>query len=114
MSIIEKIIIWLTSNYIGVDEFGHQYYLSRSVDYLGRRKRYVIYHGIVEASKIPPMWHAWMHHLTDDVPLKGKSSNHGWQSGFIPNLTGTKLAYLPSGVKGKRDAVIADYKRWIP
>ncbi len=114
MNIISKLRIWFTSDYVGQDEFDHTYYMSRTKDYLGRRKRYVIYNGIVEASKVPPMWHAWLHHLTNDVPLRGKGSNYGWQSGFIPNLTGTKLAYLPNGAKGARDRVLADYKRWTP
>ena len=114
MNFISKIFIWITSDYVGQDEFNHRYYMSRSKDYLGRRRRYVIYHGIVDPSKVPPMWHAWLHHLTDDVPLRGKGANYGWQTGFTPNLTGTKLAYTPPGLHGARDKVDADYERWVP
>ena len=114
MNLLEKFFIWLGSDFMGQDQFNHSYYLSNKKDYLGRRKRYVVYDGIVAPSKIPPMWHAWLHHLTDEVPLRGKDSNYEWQSGFTPNLTGTKLAYLPSGAKGKRDQVASDYNAWKP
>ena len=114
MNILEKIWIWITCDYVGHDEYEHSYYTSRSKDYLGRKRRYVIYSGMVEPSKVPPMWHDWLHHLTDDVPLRGKGENYKWQAGFTPNLTGTKIAYLPKGSKGKRDEVSADYNKWVP
>ena len=33
-----------------------------------RERRFVIYKGIVEASKVPQEWNAWLHHVTDELP----------------------------------------------
>ncbi len=117
MSIIDRLFIKWTSNFIGEDEYGHRYYLSKNVDYLNRRKRFVIYNGSAEPSKIPPMWHAWLHYFSDSVPLKGKIKNYKWQKEHTPNLTGTIFAYFPTGHPkkgGKRNKVSADYIPWQP
>ncbi|MCC2646738.1 MAG: NADH:ubiquinone oxidoreductase subunit [Rickettsiaceae bacterium] len=118
MSLINKLYIKFTSQFIGEDEYGHRYYLSKKeCDYLGKKKRYVIYNGSAEPSKIPPMWHAWLHYLSDSVPLKGKIKNYKWQKEHTPNLTGTVFAYFPSGdpkKNVKRKQVSSDYESWQP
>ncbi len=109
MVIIEKILTSLTSNQVGIDEFGNKYYESRfRKDYLGNKARYVIYNGIVEASKVPPMWHAWLHHLRQGVPIKN-APHYKWEKGFTPNVTGTKFAYNPVLKK-----VSNNYTAWTP
>lgn len=112
MSIINKIFTFLTSTKVGTDQFGNSYYISRfKKDYLGNKARYVIYKGVAEPSKVPPMWHAWLHYLSDDIVKKEKP--YFWQQPHIPNLTGTKLAYVPAK-SGVRPAVSADYTPWFP
>lgn len=114
---IDKFFVTLRSNCVGQDNFGNKYYESKKADYLGRKKRFVIYRGKIEASKVPPLWHAWLHHLSNEVPLRGKEQNYSWQREFEPNLTGTKEAYFPDGdyrSRGGRVAVSADYKPWKP
>ena len=51
---------------VGEDEFGNRYYQNST----GKR-RWVIYNGTVEASRVPPDWHGWLHHTTDK-PLDEK------------------------------------------
>ena len=41
---------------VGEDNSGNKYYESKS------GKRWVIYNGEVEASKIPSEWYSWIHH----------------------------------------------------
>ena len=42
---------------VGTDEFGNRYYQSRdNVSYDGRKRRWVIYDGYAEATKVPPEW----------------------------------------------------------
>ena len=109
MIIIEKFFTYITSTQVGVDEFGNKYYESRfRKDYLGHKARYVIYNGKVEPSKVPPMWHAWIHHLRNDVPDKD-AMRYKWEKDFIPNLTGTKFAYAPILKK-----VSNNYTAWVP
>jgi len=109
MLIIEKIFTSLTSRQVGTDEFGNKYYESRfRKDYLGRKARYVIYRGSVESSKVPPMWHAWLHHLRKDLPVEN-APHYKWEKDFIPNVTGTKFAYAPVLKKTSND-----YTAWKP
>ena len=67
MNIVSQILIRLSSNLIGEDQYGNKYYCQKKSD-----KRFVVFNGKVEASKIPPMWHAWLHKITNKPPLKRK------------------------------------------
>src|SRR5579859_3704208 len=60
---------------VGTDPFGNRYYRERSPRALklgggfdSRERRWVIYKGEAEASKVPPEWHAWLHHTIDEIP----------------------------------------------
>ncbi len=111
MNIISQIIIRFTSNLVGEDQYGNKYYKRKKSD-----ERYVIFNGKVEASKIPPMWHAWLHKITNKPPLKRKKI-YDWQKEHLPNLTGTAFAIKPKGSlleKGLRQESSADYEPWIP
>ena len=81
-----------------------------------RKKRYVRYNGLVESSKIPPMWHAWLHYIDDKIPSK-KRKLFEWQKSHEPNLTGTIYAKKPKGSLsqvGLRQKSSADYESWKP
>ena len=68
MSWIDKFFITFFHKKVGEDEFLNQYYESRNIDYLGRPRRFVIYKNVNEPTKIPPSWHAWLHHLVNEIP----------------------------------------------
>jgi NADH:ubiquinone oxidoreductase subunit len=109
MLIIEKIFTSLTSKQVGTDQFGNKYYESHfRKNYLNQKARYVMYKGKVESSKVPPMWHAWLHYLMKDVPTNNALS-HKWEKDFMPNVTGTKFAYTPALKK-----VSNNYTSWKP
>ena len=66
--------------FVGDDEFGNRYYRTKNgkVDpTLGFERRWVIYNGVAEASRVPPSWHGWLHHTVDLLPNSG-------QNGFAP------------------------------
>ena len=100
---------------VGEDEFGNKYYISKVCDADGKYRRSVIYKGLHEPSKVPPMWHAWLHYITDDIP---KIKKYKWQKKYVPNLTGTKRAYMPPGLpasgEDKRHKISGDYEAWKP
>ena len=51
---------------VGEDEWGNTYYEQREgKGPLGKPRRWVIYNGVAEASKVPPEWHAWLHYTVD-------------------------------------------------
>jgi NADH:ubiquinone oxidoreductase subunit len=69
----------------------------------------------VEASRVPPPWHAWLHY-TVDVPLS-ETNAYAWQKPHLPNLTGTPAAHRPKGhvlAGGERPAGDGDYTPWRP
>jgi NADH:ubiquinone oxidoreductase subunit len=95
---------------VGEDEQGNRYYRDRA----GRR-RWVIYRGEAEPSRIPPGWHGWIHWRTDEVPASYKA--HEWEKPHQPNLTGTPAAYRPPGsILRTRPTTPGDagYEPWTP
>jgi len=107
MSIINKLIIKITSTLVGTDEFNNTYYLSKkNHDALGRKRRYVIYHSNVDISNIPPNWHAWLHYMIDNVE-EGFMHQH-WMIKYTHNQTGNKEVYKPININTN------NYKTWQP
>ena len=105
---------------VGEDSFGNQYYKTkRAINYIGRynkERRWVIFNGTAEPSKIPAEWHGWMHYSVDEIPENNKT-NYKWQKEYTPNLTGTDLRYLPEGhveKQGIRSKSTGDYQSWKP
>ena len=108
-----------TSTFVGEDEFGNKYYEARTNkdSYDGRKRRYVVYKGYAEASKIPPDWHGWMHYTFDEPPTKSPLPRKAWEKPHQPNLTGTSAAYRPKGSiarGGQRAIASGDYQAWTP
>jgi NADH:ubiquinone oxidoreductase subunit len=105
---------------IGQDEFGNVYYRTRSGEKdkaLGYERRWVIFNGEVEASRIPPGWAGWLASTYDKAPSQEEYKPREWQKPHEANMTGTALAYRPKGStlsKGERQASGGDYKAWSP
>lgn len=110
---------WLRGEAVGEDEFGNRYFRTKSgkIDpAIGVERRWVIYEGEAEASKIPPGWYRWMHHMTD-APPDGSYVPKEWQAPHQPNRTGTPAAYRPDGsiLRPDPDASISKgYDAWTP
>jgi NADH:ubiquinone oxidoreductase subunit len=103
--------------FVGEDEQGNRYYEERRPSLEGRKRRYVIYKGLAEASRVPPDWHAWMHHTIDEPPTVRQLKRQAWEKPHQPNMTGTVCAYRPKGSLargGERAASTSDYESWTP
>jgi NADH:ubiquinone oxidoreductase subunit len=101
---------------VGQDALGNRYFEAKGVDAFGRRRRWVIYDGSNDASRVPAEWHGWLHHTTDLVPADAPPPR-AWQKPAVPNLTGTREAYRPAGALeagGRRAAATGDYEAWSP
>ncbi|MEQ8369833.1 MAG: NADH:ubiquinone oxidoreductase subunit NDUFA12, partial [Alphaproteobacteria bacterium] len=108
-----RLFTWTRGRPVGRDEQGNRYFEERRAVAGRRRRRWVVYAGEVEASRVPPAWHAWLHYTTD-APLTDVAV-HPWQKPHLPNLTGTAAAYRPAGhvlAGGKRPAGDGDYVPW--
>ncbi|MCG8625451.1 MAG: NADH:ubiquinone oxidoreductase subunit NDUFA12 [Proteobacteria bacterium] len=138
MDFITRLRIKALCRLVGEDAFGNCYYEARKPthpiyapartklakglgkgnnSYAGRRKRYVIFRGMAEASKVPPDWHGWLHYVEDTPPPAEGLPRHAWQKPHQPNLSGTMYAYRPAGHllgEGKRHKATGDYEAWQP
>lgn len=103
---------------VGSDEHGNRYYQSRDDrSYDGRKRRWVVYDGYAEASKVSPDWHGWLHYTFDEPPTEVPLLRRAWEKDHIPNLTGTPSAWRPPGSlanEGVRPAATGDYEAWKP
>lgn len=101
---------------IGGDALGNVYYEGGTTA-VGRPRRWVIYAGANDASRVPPEWHGWLHHTIDAVPEQGLPPARAWEQPPEPNLTGTRMAFRPAGALeagGVRAAATGDYEAWSP
>lgn len=112
-----KFHTWRHGERVGEDELGNVYYKGGK-DSEGRTRRWVIYNGPAEASRIPPGWHGWMHHRTEIPPTAEPYVARAWQKPHKPNMTGSSAAYRPKGSilnpGTERPRVTGDYDAWTP
>ena len=116
------LLTWLRGERVGADEYGNRYYRLKNYkpQRLGggrfsRERRWVMYKGEAEGSKVPPEWNAWLHHTHDEVPKP--RTRYPWEKPHQPNMTGTPLSYHPRGSVlrgGHRPPATGDYQPWTP
>jgi NADH:ubiquinone oxidoreductase subunit len=125
MGILSKIFTWWdgatigTALYsmrkgvpVGTDELGNRYYQSRD----GMR-RWVMYNGANDASRVAPDWHGWLHGTHNGDPESYLPPARKFETAAVPNLTGTDQAYRPAGSLergGHRASAAGDYQAWSP
>lgn len=117
MTIGTRLHTLLFGKHVGTDEFGNRYYTERANPKDRRTKRWVMYKGIAEPSKVPALWHGWLHYTLEELPSEMPRIHYAWEKEHLPNLTGTKGAYMPPGhvLKGAdRAASTSDYQAWTP
>jgi len=105
------------ASFVGKDEQGNQYFEEKRPSLDGRKRRWVIYHGLAEASRVPPDWHGWLHHTFEEPPTIAPLKKKAFEKPHRPNLTGTIHAYRPPGSLargGERAPATGDYEAWKP
>lgn len=110
-SYFAKLMTWRKGELVGSDGFGNRYYREKGGD-----RRWVMYAGAPEASKVPPEWHAWLHKTVAEPP-PAELRRWPWQKDHVPNLTGGPDAYRPAGHVsrgGRRAPATGDYEPWRP
>ena len=93
--------------FVGKDNSGNKYYQN------SKGKRWVIYNGEINASKIESDWYQWMHYQTNSDPLNTKVSKHSWQKPHSDNKTGTEKDYRPNKITNKKKD-FKKYESWKP
>ena len=103
---------WRNGREVGADAAGTAYFEGRKDG-----RRWVIYAGSNDVSRVPPEWYAWLTRQIDAVPDEALPPPPPFLRAATPNLTGTPLAYRPSGALergGHRAAATGDYQAWTP
>ena len=101
---------WRNGVKIGEDSTGNQFYQNHD----GSR-RWVIYDGDVDASRVSPEWHGWLHQTYQEPPTVAPLPRKSWEKEHHENLTGTTMAYVPTGSLRKKQRVLrSDYEAWTP
>jgi NADH:ubiquinone oxidoreductase subunit len=105
---------------VGTDQFGNRYFEAKHAKESydgGRKRRWVIYDGYADASKVPPEWFGWLHYIVDEPPTSAPLPTKAWQREHRPNMSGTPLAWRPKGSiarGGERARATGDYQAWTP
>ena len=105
-----RLMTWRKGKLVGEDDQGNKFYQTAD----GKR-RWVIYNGEIEASKISPDWHGWLHHTFDENPSGRPLVHKEWEKPHQANATGSDAAYHPPGSIFSADPVKRqDYEAWQP
>jgi NADH:ubiquinone oxidoreductase subunit len=110
-----QLFTWRKGIRVGSDDQGNIYYKNKDAT-----RRWVIYNGEAEASRVSPDWHGWLHHTWPHPPTDKPLVHKAWEAPHQENLTGTAAAYAPAGSiraqsmdKGA-PAPRRDYDAWEP
>jgi NADH:ubiquinone oxidoreductase subunit len=101
---------------MGEDDQGNVYYEGGSFPD-GMPRRWVMYSGNNDASRVPAEWHGWLHNTLPDVPETMLPAPRTWERPGGVNPTGSLAAYKPAGAPesgGHRARATGDYEAWSP
>jgi len=104
-----QIFTWRNGVLVGEDELGNKYYTNKD-----QSKRWVIYDGPIDGSRISPDWHGWLHHTFDECPGTTPLQHKPWEKAHFPNMSGTNAAYHPPGSILSAQSATTDYEAWQP
>ena len=123
MAFLNRMVTWWNSQTLGTQIFtarsgirvgedaqGNIYYKTADA-----KRRWVIYNGEMEASRVSPDWHGWLHFTWDEPPTEVPLVRKAWERPHLENLTGTAAAYAPPGsIRHEAPVARADYEAWRP
>ena len=88
---------------VGKDLQGNKFYESKS------KKRWIIYSGEIDASKISSDWYSWIHFTKNKIENIHDLERYKWQKPHQSNQTGTANAYHPNK---KNNEIKKKYSTW--
>lgn len=95
---------------VGEDDDGNVYY--RNED---DTRRWVLYEGSNDATRVGPEWYGWLHHTFKQPPTEAPMARKAWEKPHQPNLTGSDGAFLRQGsIRRPDSAPQRDYEAWSP
>ena len=105
-----QLFTWRNGVKVGEDSQGNVFYRTEDDS-----KRWVVFNGEAEASRVDADWHGWLHRTWDEPPSERPLPHKPWEKPHQENLTGTPLAYAPPGsIRGAEPEEQRDYEPWVP
>lgn len=105
-----RLMTWRRGVKVGEDEQGNRFFRNRDDS-----RRWVLYAGEPEGSRIGADWHGWLHRTFDNNPVEAPLPHKPWEKPHHDNQTGTAAAYAPAGsLRQPQPAPRADYEAWQP
>ncbi len=105
-----QLYTWRKGVKVGEDELGNRFYKTQD-----DKRRWVIFNGECEASRIGADWHGWLHHTFKEPPSEKPLAHKPWEKEHEENQTGTAMAYAPAGsIRRGAPAERQDYEAWSP
>ena len=109
---MENFSIRFFADFVGEDKQGNLYYQSRERDYLGQHKRKVVYAAGQSMGSIPPLYHGWLHHITDVFPCEN-TTYYSWQKLYEKDQHNFTDTYDPVIMKELK-RTNKQYSSWSP
>jgi NADH:ubiquinone oxidoreductase subunit len=95
---------------VGRDDDGNVYYRND-----GDTRRWVLYDGDNDATRVGPEWYGWLHHTFEKPPTEAPIARKVWEKPHHPNLTGSEGAFFRPGSLRRADVrPESDYEAWSP
>ena len=105
-----QLFTWRNGTRVGEDDQGNVYYQTRD-----SKRRWVIYNGEAEASRVNPDWHGWLHFTWDQPPTQKPLAHKVWEAPHLANQTGSSGAVVPPGsIRSGAPVARSDYEAWQP
>ena len=98
-----RIYTFFFGKFVGKDSFGNKYYNNK------KGKRWVIYSGEIDATKISDDWYSWMHYTKNKIENLHQLEKYDWQKQHQSNQTGTEKSYHPNK---HNNEIGKKYKSW--
>ena len=105
-----QLFTWRNGVRVGSDAQGNVFYRTKDDS-----RRWVIFNGLIEASKVSPDWHGWLHRTWNEPPTDKPLAHKAWERPHQENLTGSTAAYAPTGsIRRSETTARTDYEPWVP
>jgi NADH:ubiquinone oxidoreductase subunit len=123
MDFLLRLLTWWNSQTLGTQIFTSRHGIKVGEDDQGNifyrdaadKRRWVIFNGESEATRVGPGWHGWLHHTVNTTPVEVPLRVRPWEKPHQENLTGTPAAYAPPGsIRRDEPVTRRDYEAWQP
>ncbi len=105
-----QLFTWRKGVRVGNDAQGNVFYRTKNDS-----RRWVIFNGAIEATKVSPDWHGWLHRTWNEPPTDRPLVHKPWEQPHQQNLTGSTAAYAPTGsIRRSETTARSDYQAWTP